>query len=191
MKDFSSFLSNDDYRYFVHLGWIVPVIAITTKYLFWIKKGDQKENLVRAHGYPFIGTVDLITQPRKFTEKMRMLSDQYGNTFEFYLFGQRVIVISDQFLLQEVLSKRPHIFRRSEVIGTYNYNDDKLNLIGNYTETEYTVYYISSWLLCLLKYEYFLISIPIIYIIYLGRVGKLLGIDGTAFFAEGGCLLIF
>ena len=99
------------------IGGMIPLLIIFKHYEIFPSTSKGAKKLVRASGYPLFGSVNLMAPPKNMLQKLGAMCQQYGNLFEVYVLGQRIIVISDNQLAQEILAKRPGVFRRARNIG--------------------------------------------------------------------------
>lgn len=72
---------------------------------------SSSSKLIKIKGYPIIGNL-LQLLPKNILNNLHKFKQIYGNLYELKLFKKRVIVISDKVIVNEILSKRPKIFRR-------------------------------------------------------------------------------
>ena len=75
------------------------------------RRRSNTSKLIKVSGYPFIGNL-LQLLPQNILYNLQKFKYLYGNLYQFKLFNKRVIVISDKIIVNEILSKRPKLFRR-------------------------------------------------------------------------------
>lgn len=75
------------------------------------RRRSNTSKLIKVNGYPFIGNL-LQLLPQNILYNLQKFKYLYGNLYQFKLFNKRVIVISDKIIVNEILSKRPKLFRR-------------------------------------------------------------------------------
>ena len=78
---------------------------------FKSSSSSSSSKLIKIKGYPLIGNL-LQLLPKNILNNLQKFKQIYGNLYELRLFTKRVIVISDKMIVNEILSKRPKIFRR-------------------------------------------------------------------------------
>lgn len=76
-----------------------------------LSSSSSSSKLIKIKGYPVIGNL-LQLLPKNILNNLQKFKQIYGNLYELKLFQKRVIVVSDKMIVNEILSKRPKIFRR-------------------------------------------------------------------------------
>jgi hypothetical protein len=91
----------------------ISVIYLLSYYFnpFKSSSSSSSSKLIKIKGYPLIGNL-LQLLPKNILNNLQKFKHIYGNLYELRLFKKRVIVISDKMIVNEILSKRPKIFRR-------------------------------------------------------------------------------
>jgi len=89
----------------------ISVIYLLSYYFNPFKSSSSSSKLIKIKGYPLIGNL-LQLLPKNILNNLQKFKQIYGNLYELRLFKKRVIVISDKIIVNEILSKRPKVFRR-------------------------------------------------------------------------------
>lgn len=109
--------------------WLSTILAVLLLYLLVhnLQHGRRRvfplllqgKTLVRIPGYPIIGNLlDLLAT--RIIQTIYRVYYQYGTICELYLVGERCLFISDVEVAQDICSKRPKTFQRSQVIAKFN-----------------------------------------------------------------------
>lgn len=91
----------------------ISIIYLLSYYFnpFKSLSSSSSSKLIKIKGYPLIGNL-LQLLPKNILNNLQKFKHIYGNLYELRLFKKRVIVISDKIIVNEILSKRPKVFRR-------------------------------------------------------------------------------
>eukprot|EP01031_Cornospumella_fuschlensis_P032339 gene32339-39109_t len=91
---------------------ILPLVATVVYLLWWVLGGRKKvPRIVNLRGYPILGNI-LDFLPCNILESLEKYTKAYGSLFVMHSFNRRVFVVSDPYLVREILMKRPKHFRR-------------------------------------------------------------------------------
>ncbi len=92
-------------------------VALFVLWFFVLRKKaiKSKFELRGPRGYPLIGSV-LDFLPSIFQQSCERFANEYGGVLVAYLFGNRMLIISDLAIVKEILMKRPKVFRRDKAL---------------------------------------------------------------------------
>jgi len=102
----------------------ISFICILIMTTFCYRYNRKHSKLIKIIGYPIIGNLFQIL-PNIILKNLQIFKQIYGNLYELKIFNKRIIVISDKSILQEILMKRPKIFRR---LITFDHPAKKLDV---------------------------------------------------------------
>lgn len=129
-------------------AYILSYILLSISFIYLLshyfnlfnRRRSNTSKLIKVNGYPFIGNL-LQLLPQNILYNLQKFRYLYGNLYQLKLFNKRVIVISDKIIVNEILSKRPKLFRRltslDYVAQSFHIENGLFHASGNNSSNNY------------------------------------------------------